>query len=85
MQPEQIKQILQTALTVDELQVKGEDSHFEVFAVGEIFDGLSRVKKQQVIYAPLAEYIADNTIHALTIKAYTPAEWEKAKKFGQPI
>lgn len=85
MQPEQIKQLLQSAITLDELHVKGEDSHFDVVAVGDVFDGLSRVKKQQVIYTPLAEYIADNTIHALTIKAFTPAEWAEAKKFGQPI
>ncbi|MFM2486719.1 BolA family protein [Celerinatantimonas yamalensis] len=85
MQPKQIEQLLQTALTLDELHIRGEDSHFEVVAVGELFDGLSRVKKQQIIYKPLAELIADNSIHALSIKTYTPAEWEKAKKFGQPI
>ncbi len=36
---------------------------------------MSRVKQQQAIYAPLMEYIADNRIHALSIKAYTPAQW----------
>lgn len=82
MQPEQIKGILQAALDLDELQVKGGDGHFEVIAVGSVFNNLSRVKKQQVIYGPLAEYIADNTIHALSIKAYTLNEWEKAKRFG---
>lgn len=85
MQPEQIKQILATALALDEIHVKGEEGHFEVVAVSDIFSELSRVKKQQVIYGPLSEYIADNTIHALSIKAYTPAEWEKAKMFGQPL
>lgn len=39
--------------------------------MGEMFDGMSRVKKQQSVYAPLMEYIADNRIHALSIKAFT--------------
>jgi acid stress-induced BolA-like protein IbaG/YrbA len=44
--------------------VSGDGSHFQVIAVGELFAGMSRVKKQQAIYAPLMEYIADNRIHA---------------------
>ena len=35
---------------------------------------MSRVKNSsRPVYAPLMEYIADNRIHALSIKAYTPA------------
>ena len=52
-----------------------------VIAVGEMFDGMSRVKKQAV-YAPLMEYIADNRIHALSIKAFTPQEWARDRKLN---
>jgi acid stress-induced BolA-like protein IbaG/YrbA len=76
----EIKQILETALTLDEVIVKGEGSHYEVIAVGAMFDGMSRVKKQQTVYAPLMEHIATNAIHALSIKTYTPAEWARDKK-----
>jgi acid stress-induced BolA-like protein IbaG/YrbA len=76
----EIKQILETALTLDEVIVKGEGSHYEVIAVGTMFDGMSRVKKQQTVYAPLMEHIATNAIHALSIKTYTPAEWARDKK-----
>ena len=44
--------------------------------------GLSRVKKQQTIYGPLMEYLADNRIHALSIKAYTPQEWARDRKLN---
>ncbi len=54
----------------------------EVIAVGEMFDGMSRVKKQQAVYAPLMEYIADNRIHALSIKAFTPQEWARDRKLN---
>jgi acid stress-induced BolA-like protein IbaG/YrbA len=43
---------------------------------------MSRVKKQQAVYAPLMEYIADNRIHALSIKAFTPQEWARDRKLN---
>ncbi len=83
MEAVQIKAILEQALTLDEIHVKGDGSHFEVIAVSDLFDGVSRVKKQQMIYAPLMEHIQTNAIHALTIKAMTQQEWAKDKKLMQ--
>ena len=64
--------------------LKGDGSHYQVIAVGDMFDGMSRVKKQQAIYAPLMDKIATNEIHALSIKAYTDAEWKRERKFQLP-
>ncbi|CAH0532509.1 Acid stress protein IbaG [Vibrio stylophorae] len=80
----EIKTILEQQLDLAEVHVKGDGSHFEVIAVGELFDGMSRVKKQQTIYGPLMEHIASNAIHALSIKAYTPDEWARDKKLILP-
>ncbi|MDD1792020.1 BolA family iron metabolism protein IbaG [Enterovibrio makurazakiensis] len=85
MEPTEIKALLEDALSLDEIHVKGDGSHFEVVAVGDIFDGMSRVKKQQTIYGPLMEQIRTNAIHALSIKAMTPAEWARDKKLMQPL
>ncbi len=84
MDKEQIKRLLSEALTLDELIVEGEGSHFQVIAVGDCFDGASRVKKQQMIYRPLNAAIADGSLHALTIKAFTPEQWQRERKFLQP-
>ncbi|WP_100506968.1 BolA family iron metabolism protein IbaG, partial [Bacillus subtilis] len=56
--------------------------HFQVNTVGEPFGELRRVKKQQAVYAPLMEFIADNRIHAVSIKTYTPAEWARDRKLN---
>ncbi len=85
MEPIEIKAILEQALTLDEIFVKGEGSHFEVIAVSGVFESMPSVKKQQMIYAPLMEHIATNVIHALTIKALTPAQWARDKKLIQPL
>ncbi len=81
MNIETIKEKLEQALVLDECIVKGENGTFQVIAVGDIFSDLSRVKKQQIIYEPLTTEIASNAIHALTIKALTPDEWQKQKHF----
>ena len=75
-----VQQILDQALSLQEVHVKGEGSHYEVVAVDACFDGMSRVKKQQLIYAPLMEFIQRNDIHAVSIKAFTPDEWARDKK-----
>ncbi|ANO33784.1 BolA family iron metabolism protein IbaG [Vibrio breoganii] len=80
MDSTQVKKLLDDALQLAEIHVKGEGSHYEVIAVDESFDGMSRVKKQQLIYAPLMEYIQRNDIHAVSIKAFTPDEWQRDKK-----
>lgn len=80
MDSTQVQQILMDALNLAEIHVKGEGSHYEIVAVDASFEGMSRVKKQQTIYAPLSDYIQRNDIHAVSIKAFTPEEWARDKK-----
>jgi acid stress-induced BolA-like protein IbaG/YrbA len=80
MQPEAIKTLIEEGLTGVEAQVTGDGSHFEAIVIGEIFDGMSPLNKQRTVYGTLGDRITSGEIHALSIKAYTPAEWEKASK-----
>ena len=80
MDSTKVQELLQSALQLEEVLVKGEGSHYEVIAVDAQFEGMSRVKKQQLIYGPLMEYIQRNDIHAVSIKAYTPEELARDKK-----
>lgn len=82
MEASEIKAVLMKALALDEAHVSGDGSHFQVITVSAQFAGMSRVKKQQTIYAPLMEYISDNRIHALSIKVYTPEEWQRDRKLN---
>ncbi len=84
MENHEIQTVLMEALSLQEAHVTGDGSHFQVVAVGEVFDGMSRVKKQQAVYAPLMDKIASNAIHALSIKAFTDAEWKRERKFLLP-
>ena len=71
-----VKVLLQNHLQDCEVHVQGEGSHYDIEVVGNVFEGLRPVKKQQLVYAALGEQIADGSIHAVNIRTYTPSEWQ---------
>lgn len=79
MDPKQIEDILKNALELDEIHVQGDGSHYGVIAVSDVFASLSKVKQQQMIYAPLTDLFATNAIHALTIKTFTTEQWKRER------
>lgn len=80
MNPEDVQKMIQAGLADCEVKVTGDGSHFEAIVIGEMFSGLSLVKKQQAVYATLGDKITNGEVHALTIKTFTPEEWAKAQK-----
>jgi len=61
-----------------EVEVKGEGANYDITVIGDVFEGLRPVKKQQIVYAALSEHIAQGSIHAVNIRTYTPAQWQDA-------
>jgi BolA protein len=51
----------------------GGESHFRIVVVSEAFTGKSRIERQRMVYALLAEELAGG-VHALAMTALTPAE-----------
>ena len=84
MDCKEIEDVLRVALDLDEVHASSDGSHYKVIAVGECFEGMSRVKQQQAIYGPLTEQIASGALHALTIKTFTPTQWKREKIFNMP-
>ena len=56
--------------------VTGDGGKFEALVVSEAFEGRSAVQRHQMVYRVFSEQLASGAIHALSIKAYTPAQWE---------
>lgn len=78
MQPSDVKALLEARIEGCDFHIQGEGCNFQVIAVGDVFDGLSPVKRQQLIYGALSEEIASGAVHAVSIKTYTPAQWTSA-------
>jgi acid stress-induced BolA-like protein IbaG/YrbA len=76
MQPSEVKALLESRIDGCEFHIQGEGCNFQVVAVGDAFEGQSPVKRQQLIYAALADEIASGALHAISIKTYTPAQWQ---------
>ncbi len=76
MEAQQVAELVKKELPDCEIEVRNEGNHYLVIAIGDRFEGMSPVKKQQLVYGALNTQLAEGTIHALTIKAFTPAQWQ---------
>jgi acid stress-induced BolA-like protein IbaG/YrbA len=47
-----------------------------------MFDELSRVKRQQAVLKPLADIIKDGSVHAVSVKTFNKAQWQRDKLFN---
>ncbi|NOZ54263.1 MAG: BolA family transcriptional regulator [Gammaproteobacteria bacterium] len=81
MEPSEIKVLIESGLQDTNVTVTGDGGHYEAVVVGDCFEGKSMVQQQKMVYATLNDHITNGAIHALTIKAYTPEQWQKASKF----
>jgi acid stress-induced BolA-like protein IbaG/YrbA len=84
MDNQQIEALLLETLGLAEAHVNGDGSHFQVIAVSDQFETMSRVKKQQFVYEPLAAKIAEGSMHAVSIKTFTESQWKREKMFNLP-
>ncbi len=78
--PEQVQTMIQEKLSNAEVKVIGDGQHFEAIIVSPDFAGKSRVKQHQIVYAALQAELASETIHALSLKTYTPEAWQAASQ-----
>jgi len=77
-----VSKLVNDALELDEVHVIFDGSQCRINAVSDMFDDLSRVKRQQAVLKPLAGIIKDGTIHAVTVKTFNKAQWQRDKLFN---
>lgn len=56
---------------------KGSESHFRLAMASGMFEGLSRVARQRLVYDCLTSEMKGG-VHALTMRLLTPLEWSEA-------
>lgn len=71
---QEINELLVAALPGCQINVEGGGGKFQLAAIGTVFSGLGQVKRQQLIYQYLNEYISSGAIHAISMKLHTPEE-----------
>ena len=78
MNVDDVTRLIQSALPGAQVQVlSDDDTHFEAVVVAAQFEGKRSLQRHQLVYAGLGEKMG-REVHALSIQAYTPAEWRTA-------
>ena len=78
--PEEIKETLLKALPVTLVEAQdltGGGDHWQVIIVSAAFEGKGLLEQHRIVNEALKEPLADQRIHALALKTYSPAQWEK--------
>ena len=75
--PDAVRGYIADGLPCERLDVEGDGRHFFATIVSPAFEGLSRVKRHQLVYAALGDRMRAQ-IHALSMKTLTPAEFRSA-------
>lgn len=73
---DQYAQQIETAIPNARATVAGSAGKFEATVVSDAFEGQTLLAKHRLVNAALADRLQSGEIHALSIRAYTPAEWE---------
>lgn len=74
MEKNEIASIIKEALVDAEVKIDSDGYHYQITVISPCFKGLNKVKRQQRIYQTLHEQITSGTLHAVSIKAFTPDE-----------
>ena len=69
------EEFLEAKIPGTRVEVEGEGCNFQLNVISDELAALSPVKRQQQIYAHLNPWIADGSIHAVTMKFFSRTDW----------
>lgn len=75
---DQVKEAIETALEGSEVIVvdmTGTSDHFDATVIWDGFDGMSRVRQHQAVYAALGDAM-HGPVHALKLSTATREQWQ---------
>jgi acid stress-induced BolA-like protein IbaG/YrbA len=70
----ELRKRLKTEFVGAEITVNLDGNRAAIQIVAGVFEGLSRLQRQQRVYGCIADLIESGALHAVTIKTLTPSE-----------
>lgn len=78
METQRIREMIEQGIGTSFVEVEGDGTHFQAVVVSEQFRGKPPVERHKLVYATLGDAM-ESEIHAISMKTYTPEQWEKLK------
>mgnify|MGYP000240457261 FL=1 len=78
MTAQELQALIAAGLPCEHLHVEGDGRHWYATLVSTEFEGKRPIQRHQRVYATLGDKIKTDEVHALSMKTYTPAEWQAA-------
>ena len=75
METTEVKNIIESGIKDSEAIVTADGNKYTAIVVSDEFEGKSMLAEHKMVLALMNEHIQSGAVHALTIKAYTKAEW----------
>jgi len=73
----EVDQLIKTAYPDANIYIEGEGCDLLITVISDQFIGLPMIKQQQGVMTTLTEPLGNGRLHAVSIKAYTQAEWKE--------
>lgn len=83
MNADTLKQIISEQLDCTLIELEGDGRHWFATIVSPDFEGLRPIARHQRVYATLGQRIQTDEVHALSMKTYTPAEWQQRQQSSE--
>jgi acid stress-induced BolA-like protein IbaG/YrbA len=69
-----IEALIKEYFDVVQVKVEGDGYHYLLTVESPSFEGLNKVKRQQMVYKALHSVITSGDLHAVSIQTYAPGE-----------
>jgi monothiol glutaredoxin len=72
----EVEQLILASYPESKIYIEGEGCDLSITVVSAEFDQQTMIKKHQGVMATLSEPLASGRLHAVTLKTFTPVEWQ---------
>ena len=81
MTAQELQDLIGAGLPCAHLHVQGDGRHWYATLVSAEFEGKRLIQRHQRVYATLGNRMMTDEVHALSMRTYSPAEWDKMSDF----
>lgn len=76
MTADELKAIISAQLSCEHIELEGDGRHWYATIVSSEFVGKRMIARHQRVYATLGAKMQTDEVHALSMKTFTPDEWQ---------